>query len=87
MSYRLILHGGPFDGGGIPWDPDEGGWPPPDDLELGLPPADETPGDARHRYALHFVEPVPAALGQHPNILLTSHYHYQGEADDDCSCP
>lgn len=83
MSYRLVLHGGPLDGGGVHWDGEAHGWPPPDELELGKPPEREQPGDLRYCYVLHFVEPVPAALGQHPNILLTGHYHYQGEADDD----
>lgn len=71
MSWRAVLVGGPLDGITLNLD------------HLGPPPADwptrignsEVEDDGA--YVLDKTEPVPFAMGAHPNLLLTGHYRWE----------
>lgn len=70
MSYRALLEGGPLDGTALKL------------VIVGQGPPDwpgkinDTERTAAGHYVLADREPVPFALGAHPNVLLTATYRW-----------
>lgn len=73
MTWRVLLEGGPLAGKQATFEREN--------FYLGdtrddWPPAFDHPGGGR--YVLARREPVPFDMGDHPNVLLTAHYAWEG---------